>query len=175
VSLAALQAPATIYREEQFFPWWVYALLALMVGLGVAGMAWRPAHDPAPPARAWAVEVPLVLAVGLALPTVLVVGVLRMTTEVRPGQLHIWFGWVPTIRRVVVLEGVERLEVVRYRPLRDHKGWGIRAGPDGERAFTARGDRGVRLHFADGSRLLIGSQRPEALAVALERAMQPEV
>ena len=174
MSVATLQGPATVYREEQFFPWWLYAALAVMAGVGLLAMSGRPAPNPAPPARGWAVELPLALAVGMSLPAVLVVGVLRMTTEVSPGQLRVWFGWIPSYRRVVDLDGVTRLEVVRYRPLRDYRGWGIRSGPDGERAYSARGDRGVRLHFADGSRLLIGSQRPEALAVALERAMRPE-
>ncbi len=47
------------------------------------------------------------------------------------------------------------------------------AGRDGERALIARGNRGVRLELIDGSKLLIGSQRPEALAMALERALRP--
>ncbi|MBX6311338.1 MAG: hypothetical protein IRY99_00210 [Isosphaeraceae bacterium] len=170
-----LHPPAAVYREEQNFGWWVYALLALMALLGVAGLAWArpgPAPPVAPPDR-WTIEVPLGLAVGLVLPVTLIIGVLRMTTEVRPGECRVWFGWIPTYRRFIPLEDVRRIEVVRYRPIRDFLFWGVRVGRDGERALIARGDRGVRLHFADGSRLLIGSQRPEALAVALERAMRP--
>ena len=34
MSIAAIQPPAAIYREEQFFAWWLYALLAAMVGIG---------------------------------------------------------------------------------------------------------------------------------------------
>jgi hypothetical protein len=169
----ALQPPAAVYREEQLFAWWVYAPLVLMVlGAGLVP-ALRPDSGPAAHARSWSLEVPLALAVGLVLPTVLIVGVLRMTTEVRPGELRVWFGWIPTYRRAVVLDAVKRLEVVRYRPIADYGFWGIRHGRDGERVLSARGDRGVRLHFADGSRLLIGSQRPEALALALEEAMRP--
>jgi len=36
-------------------------------------------------------------------------------------------------------------------------------------------DRGVRVTLADGSRLLIGSQRPEDLAAVLSRVEPPEV
>jgi hypothetical protein len=64
---------------------------------------------------------------------------------------------------------------VQYRPIADHGGWGIRSGRDGERALTARGNRGVRLVLADGTRLLIGSQRPEELAETIERACRPDV
>jgi hypothetical protein len=41
--------------------------------------------------------------------------------------------------------------------------------------YQKQGNRGVRLDLSDGTRLLIGSQRPEALAVALEHAMRPGV
>jgi hypothetical protein len=106
---------------------------------------------------------------------VLIVGFLRMTTEVTATHGRVWFGWVPTYRRVFAIADVQRLEVISYRPIADYGGWGIRWGRDGERVLSARGDRGVRLDLADGTRLLIGSQRPEVLASALERALRPGV
>ena len=39
--------------------------------------------------------------------------------------------------------------------------------------LIARGNTGVRLFLTDGTRLLIGSQRPEALALAVEKAIRP--
>jgi hypothetical protein len=87
--------------------------------------------------------------------------------------VRVWFGWVPTYRRFVVIGTVQKIEVVVYRPFADYGGWGIRTGRDGERALNARGNRGVRLELTDGTRLLIGSQRPEALAIAIERTLRP--
>jgi hypothetical protein len=175
--MAAITPPAAIYREEQTFGWWVYALLAApVVTLAVLGLAGAQAHPGAAVSvHAWAREVPLGLVFGLTLPAVLVVGVLRMITEVTPAEVRVWFGWLPTYRRVVPIAGIKGVEVVRYRPFADYGGWGIRRGRDGERVLNARGDRGVRLHLADGTRLLIGSQRPEELAAVLKRAMQPAV
>ncbi len=69
------------------------------------------------------------------------------------------------------MASIVRIEVVSYRPLMDYGGWGIRVGRDGERVLNARGNRGVRIELTDGTRLLIGSQRPEALAVAIERTL----
>jgi hypothetical protein len=178
MSLAAITPPGAIYREEQSFAWWVYALLAV-VGLGLVGLGLAWSHQAHPGAAvapsAWPSEVPLGLAVGLTLPAVLVVGVLRMITEVTPVEVRVWFGWLPTYRRSVPIGAIKALEVVRYRPIVDCRGWGVRSGPDGERVLSARGDRGVRLHLTDGSRLLIGSQHPEELAAALTRAMRPVV
>jgi hypothetical protein len=173
-SLAALRGPSAIYREEQNFAWWLYALLALMLLLCGLALKLRgaAAAPPPPPAQGFRVEVPLPLLVGLVLLPVLVVGVLHMTTEVTPECCTVSFGWVPTYRRAIPLGEVRRVEVVRYRAIRDHGFWGLRTTRDGERVFTARGDRAVRLHLADGSRVLIGSQRPEELAAVLERERQ---
>jgi hypothetical protein len=160
-----------VYREEQNFAWWIYALLAVMVGLAGFAPGWvRPA---APAPNGWGLNIPIGLAVGLTLPVILVLGVLRMTTEVRPTDVRVWFGWIPTYQQALELTAIERVEVVSFRPIIEHGFWGVRRAADGERVLTARGNRGVRLYLSDGTRLLIGSQRPEALAEALEKAMRP--
>lgn len=174
MSVAALRPPAVIYREEQFFDWWVYVLMALMAGFAAVSMAWwlGRAPDPAPAAAGWGLELPLGAAVGL-LPLILVVFVLRMTTEVTPDELRVWFGWLPSYRRAVPVGSIVRVETVEFRPLLDHGGWGVRIARDGDRVLTARGNRGVRVHLADGTRLLIGSQTPERLARSIEQASVP--
>lgn len=173
MSVATIQPPTAIYREEQFFAWWLYVLLAVMVGVG--WLAVLPRHAPAVIGvgpRVPSIELPISLAVGLVLPPVLVICVLRMTTEVTPGICRVWFGFVPTYRRGIPLGVISRVEVVTYRPFRDYWFWGVRTTRDGERVMTARGSRGVRLHLSDGSRVLIGSQRPEELAESLNLAMR---
>ena len=175
MSVAAIQPSVIVFREEQNFDWRVYALLGAVEALVWAAVLW--CHQNAPRVAGMAhfesIELGVGIAVGLMLPVVLIVGVLRMTTEVTPTDVRVWFGWIPTYRRMVPIGTIVRLEVVSYRPLADYGGWGVRTGRDGERVLNACGNRGVRLDLTDGSRLLIGSQRPEALALALERAMHP--
>jgi hypothetical protein len=173
-SVATLRPPAVIYREEQLFAWWVYLALGIMAALallfiGLPHPAAAGAVAAVNPHR-WVLHaLPAGLVVGLTLPALLVVGVLRMTTEVTPNELRVWFGWVATYRLAIPAATIQRVEVVRHRTVIG----GIRSGPDGERVLSARGDRGVRLTLADGSRILIGSQHPEALARELERATRP--
>ena len=174
MSVAAIRPAAVVYREEQNFDWRVYALVAAGEAVGWLALFWC---FPAPRAGA-AVDhwgLPFLAVAGLILLAALVVGILRMTTEVTPTDVRVWFGWIPIYRRAVALGSIQRLEVVTYRPIADYGGWGIRSGRDGERVLSARGNRGVRLELTDGTRLLIGSQRPEALAIALERAMRPNI
>jgi hypothetical protein len=177
VAVASFQAAAVVYREEQNFDWWVYLLVGMVEVLGWVTLfvLLKNGADPASGRGFTAVAALLVLVSALGVPLLLLVGFLRMTTEVRLGDLRVWFGWVQSYRRVVPISTIQRVEVVSYRPLKDYGGWGLRRGPDGVRLLSARGNRGVRIDLADGTRLLIGSQRPEALAVAIERALGPGV
>ena len=177
MAVASLLPAAAVYREEQNFDWRVYALVVLAETMVVAGLVWlyQRGHLPNPSGSPRELALSLLIASAVCAPLLIVVGFLRMTTEVTPTDVRVWFGWLPTYRRFVAIGLVQKIEVVSYRPLLDHGGWGLRAGPDGERVLTARGTRGVRLDLTDGARLLIGSQRPEALALAIEGALRPGV
>ena len=164
MSSVTLQPAAAVYREEQYFDWRVYALIALvglLTGLGLLR------------GRIWSTEVALGLLIGVAFLMFVVVFLLHMTTEVNPADVSVSFGWAPTYPRTVAIHTIRSVEVVSYRPIGDYGFWGVRSGRDGERAFIARGTRGVRLELIDGTRVLIGSQRPEALASVLDLALRP--
>jgi hypothetical protein len=177
VAVASFQPAAIVYREEQNFDWWVYALVVLIEIGSVAALSWVAQNGLSLALGVQPRDLALAFGavVGVCAPPLFVIGVLRMTTEVTPTDLRVWFGWVPTYRRFVAIGTIQRIEVVSYRPLIDYGGWGIRSGRDGERVLNARGNRGVRLELTDGSRLLVGSQRPEVLALAIERALRPGV
>ena len=171
LSVVAIQPPSAIYREEQRFGWWVYALIALLtLSMWADPDGRNPGGQPVGGHRG-VLDYVLVF-VGILVPVFGVV-VLRMTTLVTLTDVRVWFGFLPTYRRSIPIGTIIRVEVVRYRPIADCKGWGIRTGRDGERVLNARGDRGVRLYLIDGSKVLIGSQRPEELALAVEGVLRP--
>ena len=87
----------------------------------------------------------------------------RLRVRVRPDGLFLHLGEVQLLRRSVAFEEIERVEVVRYRPLREFGGWGIR-GWGRKKAWSMRGDRAVRLHLTGGRLLYVGSDTPDRLA-----------
>ena len=112
----------------------------------------------APPA---ALGVPLALV--LAVPAWF--WLLRMTTEVHDDGVHVQF--FPLWRkRIIPFREIRNAAAQTYSPLRDYGGWGIRWGPRGT-AYNVSGDRGVLLELAGGKRVMIGSQRPEELEMAI--------
>ncbi|MFH1515497.1 MAG: DUF6141 family protein [bacterium] len=94
---------------------------------------------------------------------------LHLITQVRKDGLYIRF--VPLHPSFVKIEytDIVRFETVTYSPIFEYGGWGIRYGIKGK-AYNVSGNRGVRLMFNNGRHILIGSQRAEELAIALQNA-----
>ncbi len=92
----------------------------------------------------------------------------RMTTIVRNDAVYVRV-WPLTRLHRFPFDSIRACTDRRYRPLREYGGWGVRCGRNGK-AYNVTGNRGVQLVFRDNKRLLLGSQRSEALARAIHEA-----
>lgn len=145
----------------------VWALLAILPGAFTLLLIWQvvlghPAGPhPMPDANVigWTIFLWLVW---LRLVTI------RLATKVEPGRISISLRGLWTVRRIRVADLTSH-EVVTYHPVEDYGGYGMRLTKRG-RAYIASGERGVRLVFAQGGKVLIGSQEPEKLAQAITAA-----
>ena len=108
----------------------------------------------------------LFLAIGVPSLLLLWFYLIKLVTEVYDDEVKVQFVWMWRAKHIPV-GAIQRVEAVTYRPIRDYGGWGIRMGANGW-AYNISGNRGVRLRFADGRDFLIGSQRAEELALAIE-------
>lgn len=97
----------------------------------------------------------------------------RLVTEVRDDGIYIQFFPFHRSFRGFLWEEIESFEARTYRPILEYGGWGIRFSSAG-RAYNVSGNKGLQLAFrgARGERVLIGSQRPEELAMAVESAQR---
>jgi hypothetical protein len=142
------------HEEQQFRQPWIWALLLL---ISAAMLAVAFTHH-----SFWFALVVLLLDTAIA-------GFmysLKLTTEVNQDGVCVRFFplWV---RQTIPFSDIARYEARRYRPILEYGGWGVRYGWKGK-AYNVRGNRGVQLYLRSGKRLLIGSQRPEELARAIE-------
>jgi hypothetical protein len=90
---------------------------------------------------------------------------IQLITEVRADCLYLRFA--PFTSQKIPFNEIKGCAVRTYSPIREYGGWGIRYGRRGK-AYNISGNRGVELEFIQGSPLLIGSQKPEALAEAIK-------
>ena len=101
------------FREVQYFSWWVCVLL-LGVGL-VLARAYRVSRSGLPLAF-------------IALIVILTALFLRLETLVSEKELVVSFGWLPVVKKRMLLTEITRVEASSYQPLRDFGGWGWRFG-----------------------------------------------
>jgi len=86
-----------------------------------------------------------------------------LTVRVGADGILVHLGSVPVLRRWIGFDEIQSLGVVRYRPMLDFGGWGIR-GFGRTKAWTARGNQAVRLELTGDRELYIGSDVPHRLA-----------
>ena len=121
---------------------------------------------------AWAIDMSRVQSwaawLVIAFPAAIWAWLLSMTlvTEVRPEGLYIRFKMLWP-ERIIPFSHIVKVEAKRYRPILEYGGWGVR-GLAPVKAFNVSGNRGVLLSLTGGQSLMIGSQRPDQLAAALQ-------
>lgn len=154
----------TTYREQTPWAGWVRAVLwGAIVLSGYPLLA------------GWDTQLPFLSRVLIVLAVVGFGGAIEMflgglTVLVRETSVFMHLGRVPLIRRTVPFSEVVSLESVRYQPIREFGGWGVR-GWGARKAWSARGNRAVALELEGDRLLLIGSDRPQRLEERIRAAM----
>lgn len=112
---------------------------------------------------------PVIFIVALAATIVLsLLASSRMTTIVDAAGVHVRF--VPFLRKTFSLDDIVTWEARSYDPM-EYGGWGVRGWPGRYGwAYNISGNRGVQIEFKNGHRLMLGSQRADELAQAIEEA-----
>lgn len=149
--LVGMDTDVRFHEIQRFRQPWLWALLVVVVAAPVVAGS------------------PLGAVVGGVV--ALFVWTLRLTTEVRDDALYLKFTPLHRSYRRVPWDAVESVEAVRYRPIREYGGWGIRFGR-GTVAYNVSGSEGVRLNRPGQRELLVGSQQPYDLARAIRDAMR---
>lgn len=154
------------FREVQYLRTWWYVLLAFLpAGLiywGAIqqlyyGEPWG--NNPGSDGLMWF----LLVVFGILFPIFLLS--IHMTTTVTDTVNVRFFPFMRRPRRIG-RDQMVTYSVVNYSPITEYGGWGIK-GTSSHRAYNVSGKRGVRITFADGRTVLIGSQRPEELYTAM--------
>ena len=93
-----------------------------------------------------------------------------LTVLVQETRVVIHLGSVALVRKLVPLDSIVSLGSLRYRPLAEFGGWGVR-GAGKKQAWSARGDRAVVIGLPEGRRLFVGSDHPKRLEEAIRTAV----
>lgn len=91
----------------------------------------------------------------------------RLETTIRTDGIYIRF--LPYMKKFKYypFSNLQRVYVRKYSPVAEYGGWGFRDG-----AYNVSGTRGLQMHFADHTKLLIGTRKPDEIAAALRKIGQ---
>jgi hypothetical protein len=97
----------------------------------------------------------------------------RLETKVDPKGIYYRFNPFISAWKFIPKEELEYYEVKKYKPILHYGGWGYRIGIKG-RALNVRGNMGLDIKMKDGKKLLLGTQKPTELKMAIERLREAE-
>ena len=149
----------TSYEESEMWAPWVTVVLGVcLLAAGFGLTQGRPG------------EATLVLA--FIFPVFVLLAVLfgRLRVRVQQDALVVGFGYVDVIKKRVVYDDVQSIEPVRYSPLGEFGGWGIKWGRGDKIAWTIRGNQALVMHLKNGKHLYVGSPTPARLAERVYQA-----
>ena len=152
----------TYFHEEQRFRRsWLWVLIAIVLGVPFLTVVIAVPG-------ASAVSLLAAVLVGAAVAALLALA--RLETTVTGDSVAIAFHGVWPTRRIAVAD-IAAVEPKRYTML-DSGGWGVHLGLAGM-TYNVSGNEGVLFRLKNGSRVLLGTQRPDELLAAVHRAMAP--
>ena len=154
-----------LFQETQRFnQWWIWPIHILNIGMVIFfAMATyiqvikeqTVGSKPAPNSV-------LIIATIFSLLLCLLFFTMKLKTAITKDKIHFRFSPFHLKEQEYLLSDIEKIEVVKYSPIGDYGGWGIR-GVGSNRAFNVKGNQGLRIYFKNGHKRLIGTQKPEEL------------
>lgn len=144
-----------IYTEWSSWSEWILVVFWGSMVIGMAAVSFAPGESDQE--RFWGMVVLGVTAVSVQL---LVAG---LRVRLHRDHLVVGLGSLGLISKKVRYDQIVRTESVKYDPIREFGGWGVRWGKGGKKVWSARGNRAVVLHLRDGTRLYVGSDAPHRL------------
>jgi hypothetical protein len=163
-----------LFKEEQHFrQWWMqlilgFALLAIVIPL---------ANELS--ARSWDITSEYFsrlvlfgsLAVLFIVAVFIVLSLSRLKTKITCNEIFITF---PPLKRKsyrIKVQEIERFEIRKYRAKREYGGYGFRSRRTSGQAYIISGNTGLQLYLKNGKKLLIGTQKRQAIESAMCKIM----
>lgn len=110
----------------------------------------------------------LIISTIISLLVTLLIATTRLDTMIKNDGIYVRFFPFHLKYKKHPWNTISQIFVRKYSPLSEYGGWGYRLGAKG-RAFNISGNQGIQLIFTDGSKLLIGTNRPNEVKESLDQ------
>lgn len=146
-----------LFEENQKFnQWWIWSILIIIPILSLI-----PFDDEG--IKSYNVII------GFTIPILFYLFELRI--KISNQSIHYQFFPIHFKSHEIKLKDIKRFEAIRYSPLKEYGGWGIRYGFKGK-AYNVKGNKGVKIYLMNNKNILFGSQKYKDFEKALQDAKQ---
>jgi len=94
---------------------------------------------------------------------------IKLETEINETGIYYRFFPFQISPQKIEWSAINSATVIKYHPLREYGGWGIRYSFGNKKAYSISGNQGLQLELKSGQRLLIGTQQPAAISLLLQQ------
>ncbi len=95
---------------------------------------------------------------------------IRLETEIKENGIYVRYYPIHIKFKHYKWSDLQRVYVRKYSPIMEYGGWGLRFNNLGNgTAYNIAGNQGLQLVFPNGKKLLIGTQKPEELEMAIKK------
>ncbi len=164
-----------IFREVQTFGSWLRYLLVVLMAVSIVIFAialWETITNPET-TNTFVPTLLSIIAMAIPIAVTILFFILKLETEVRSDGLYVRFYPMHIHFKKFTGQDLAEFYSRTYRPILEYGGWGIRCSFTGKgKAYNVSGNKGVQLVLTNGKKLLIGSQRPDELAAAIDQMLK---
>ncbi len=165
----AMETGILFTEKQKFNQWWLWFLLIGINGFMAFAYFWQVAGNP-PLGKSTTTDEDLLFSLCITLLVALFLRVFRLETQLKSDGVYVRFFPFRISFKRYSWEEMAKCYIRQYNPISEYGGWGIRFGFFGKgRALNVSGNMGLQLEFTDGKKLLIGTNKPDDLQLALAK------
>jgi|SRR5690554_309086 len=151
-----------LFQETQRFKqWWIWLIHILILAVFFTGIYIQIINGE-PFGDKPMSDLGLIISSVFMLLLVLLFLSFSLKTQITQSKIYFKFFPFHIKEREYLISDIQEMKVVKYSPIGEYGGWGIR-GFGSDKAFNVKGNMGLRILFKDGTKRLIGTQKPEEL------------
>lgn len=149
-----MEANVLFKEEQKFKQWWLWLLIIGLNAFAIYNLVSNSINKNS-------IETATIVSAIVMVLVAIFFYIMNLKTKIYNDRIEIKF--LPFgIHKVYNLKDVEQLEIIKYNPILEYGGWGIRFG-----AYNISGNMGLKIHYKKTNfidSILIGTQKEEELS-----------
>lgn len=165
-----MMTEAILFSEKQRFnQWWFWLIVLAVIGIPIFPILQNGLkHN-----YNWQQYLNSNNIMAVILPVLILFFLLmnRLETQITPAGIKVRYFPFHLRYKSFSKKSIGLAYVRTYESIAEYGGWGLRLGLFGRgKAYNIAGNKGIQLVFTDGSKLLIGTQKPDEADAVLQKA-----